>query len=203
MTSGETRPGSDAIEVPAQSQEPGPSLLSYFWTPLVAVGASDGQQMNAQISVSTFGAGIVPDRPRLLCVLYKHNLTHDFVARSGSLSVNLLGPWQLHLLDPLGLVSGREGDKLHGLGAVPSRRGNPIFPESIGYLECEVIASYDLGDATAFLVAVLDEQRLRGGDPVTWAAARPLLPREWHARWDAKIARDIERSRAVMRWINQ
>jgi flavin reductase (DIM6/NTAB) family NADH-FMN oxidoreductase RutF len=74
------------------------SVLSYFWTPLVAVGSSRGDRLNAQISVSTLGASIVPDRPRLLSVLYKANFTHELVTEKGSLSICLLAQDQSDLI---------------------------------------------------------------------------------------------------------
>ena len=58
-------------------------------------------RLNAQISLSTFGASIVPDRPRLLCVLYKANLTHELVAAKGSFSVSLLADKQRDLIPKL------------------------------------------------------------------------------------------------------
>lgn len=193
----------EATSIFSPSAGASPPLLSYFWTPLVAVGASNGRRMNAQISVSTFGAGIVPERPRLLCVLYKHNFTHDLVSRSGTLSVNLLAETQVDLLEKLGLVSGRRRDKLRGLHVVRSERGNPVFPDALGYLEGDVITSYDLGDATAFLVAVVAQHRFRDGEPIRWEQIRPALSAAWHTRWAEKLAVDVERSRALMRWISQ
>src|SRR5690606_17503010 len=90
----------------------GPNLLSYFWTPIVAVGCSGPGGPNAQISVSVFGAGVVPDRPRLLATLYKRNYTHDLVMAKGDFSVSVLGEEQVDLVPKLGFVSGREGGKL-------------------------------------------------------------------------------------------
>ena len=93
------------------SEERVSSLLSLFWTPIVAVGATDGTTPNAQISVSTFGASVVPDRPRLLCILYKANHTHDLVARSESFSLSVLNQEQVDLTDlaPAGLFDGARG----------------------------------------------------------------------------------------------
>lgn len=85
------------------------SLLSRFWTPLVAVGCS-GKRPNAQISVSTFGASIVPERPRLLSVIYKANYTHELVALKRTFSLTVLAEEQAELLPKLGFVSGRDED---------------------------------------------------------------------------------------------
>jgi flavin reductase (DIM6/NTAB) family NADH-FMN oxidoreductase RutF len=182
------------------AENDGASLLSLFWTPLVAVGCSDGPRLNAQISVSIFGASIVPDRPRLLSVIYKGNYTHDLVRAKGSFSISALASDQADLLRPLGFVSGREHDKLAGLDVELTPRGNPVLTGSLGWLECEVIATFDLGDATAFLGAVLATKRYRTAEPLLWYRVRHALPESWLAEWERKITTDIERSRASMLW---
>lgn len=89
---GETQPPRPEDDEPPGGPPEAFSVLSYFWTPLVAVGCSRGDRLNAQISVSILGASIVPDRPRLLSVLYKANFTHELIVEKGSFSVCLLAP---------------------------------------------------------------------------------------------------------------
>src|SRR5712691_651929 len=108
----------------AESRLDGSSLLSLFWTPLVAVGCSSPTRLNAQISVSTFGASIVPDRPRLLSVLYKANFTHELVLAKRSFALSILAAGQTELLRALGFNSGRDHDKLAGLHPNLTSRGN-------------------------------------------------------------------------------
>ena len=178
----------------------GGNLLSGFWTPIVAVGTSGPNGPNAQISVSIFGAGVVPDQPRLLATLYKRNYTHDLVIGKGDLSLSLLCAAQVDLIPKLGFVSGRDGGKLEGVGYTLTERGNPVFEGSIGWLECSVIEPFDLGDSTAFLLAVLENHRLTDAEPLVWSRLAPTLPQTIRDQWDAKIARDIEHYRTVMHW---
>jgi flavin reductase (DIM6/NTAB) family NADH-FMN oxidoreductase RutF len=178
----------------------GGSLLSLFWTPIVAVGCGDGRAPNAQISVSVFGASVVPDRPRLLCVLYKANHTHDLVAKKGSFSLTVLSGDQLDLIPALGFVSGRDRNKLEGLDYQLTERGNPVFPGGLGWLECEVIEALDLGDASGYLAAVVANERWREGSPLVWSRLAPALPPDWLRTWEAKLARDIEDYRERMHW---
>jgi flavin reductase (DIM6/NTAB) family NADH-FMN oxidoreductase RutF len=193
-------PRPEDTEPPERSLEAS-SVLSYFWTPLVAVGCGRGDRLNAQISVSTFGASIVPDRPRLLSVLYKANFTHELVVEKGSFSVCLLAQDQTDLIPRLGFVSGRDEDKMTGLDVDATPKGNPILKGCLAWLECDTIHTFDLGDATCFLAAVTAVERLRAGEPVSWLGIRSILPREWLAQWDRKIVRDIERSRRLMLWL--
>jgi flavin reductase (DIM6/NTAB) family NADH-FMN oxidoreductase RutF len=177
-----------------------PNLLSSFWTPIVAVGSSGPDGPNAQISVSTFCTGIVPDRPRVLVVLYKRNYTHDLVEAKGSFALSLLSEAQVDLIPKLGFVSGRDTDKLDGLDYTLTERGNPIFVGSIGWLECTVIDAFDFGDSTAFLSAVDQNVRFTDDPPLTWSTLLPTLPDHLRAQWDAKMAGDTDHYRTVMKW---
>ncbi len=179
----------------------GNSLLSFFWTPLVAVGCSAADRLNAQISLSTFGASIIPERPRLLSVLYKSNYTHDLVKAKGSFSLTVLGEEQLDLLPALGFRSGRDVDKLAGQHYEVTGLGNPVFPDGLGWLDCQVIDTHDLGDATAFLAAVVEARNLRFGRPMIWSEVRRSLPAGWTEQWDRKLADNMAASLPVMRWL--
>ncbi len=198
---GETQPPRPQDDEPPGGPPEAFAVLSYFWTPLVAVGSSRGDRLNAQISVSTLGASIVPDRPRLLSVLYKANFTHELVVEKGSFSVCLLAQDQSDLIPRLGFVSGRDEDKMAGLDVGLTPKGNPIVRGCLAWLECEVIDSFDFGDATCFLAAVTAMERLRAGEPMSWAGIRSILSQEWLAQWDRKIVKDIERSRRLMLWL--
>jgi flavin reductase (DIM6/NTAB) family NADH-FMN oxidoreductase RutF len=178
------------------------NLLSFFWTPLVAIGSSTPTQVNAQISVSTFGASIVPERPRLLSVLYKTNFTHELVEAKGSFSVSVLSEAQIGLLPALGFRSGRQQDKLRGFNVEVTALGNPVFPDSLGWLDCQVIDSYSLGDATAFLGAVIESRNLNSGPPLLWSEARKTLPAEWADEWERKQAENIAASLRTMHWLD-
>jgi flavin reductase (DIM6/NTAB) family NADH-FMN oxidoreductase RutF len=176
-------------------------ILSLFSTPLTAIGCSDDDGPNAQISVSTYGAGVVPDQPRLITALYKANRTHDLVLAKGSFSLSVLSEQQIDLIPALGFVSSSDGAKLGGLAYHLTPLGNPVFEGSLGWLEAEVIEAFDMGDGTAFLSAVLQHERLTEDTPLYWSRLLPQLPTEWQQQWFQKIARDIDRYRPMMRWL--
>jgi flavin reductase (DIM6/NTAB) family NADH-FMN oxidoreductase RutF len=175
-------------------------LLSHIWAPLTAVGAHGHRGPNAQICLSVFGASVVPERPRLLVSLSKTNYTTELVEASGTLALTLLAEAQLGLLEPLGLHSGRDGDKLAGLPHELTAAGDPWFPGGTGLLECEVVEAYDLGDALAFLVAVREQRALEAHAPLTWQHARTLLGDDFMRRWAEKTARERDAALAAMHW---
>ncbi len=176
-------------------------ILSLFSTPLTLIGCSGEDGPNAQVSVSTYGAGVVPDQPRLITALYKANLTHDLVMAKGTFSISVLCEAQIDLIPALGFVSSRTAPKLEGLDFHLTPNGNPVFEGSLGWAECEVIEAFDMGDGTAFLSAVLQHERLTDATPLYWSRLLPQLPQEWQQRWAEKIIRDIERYRPMMHWL--
>ena len=175
-------------------------LLSHFWAPLCAIGSHGAQGPNAQICVSVFGASIVPERPRLIVNLSKTNYTTELVTDSGSLAITVLSEKQADLLRPLGLRSGRGGDKLAGLAYSITGEGDPYFLEGAGFIRCAVLDTYDLGDSTAFLCAVRERQSLQAVPALSWAAARRSVGDAFLQEWAAKSAREQEAARAAMRW---
>jgi flavin reductase (DIM6/NTAB) family NADH-FMN oxidoreductase RutF len=179
---------------------PPPDILSAFWSPLCAVGSHGPRGPNAQVCVSVFGASIVPERPRLLVVLHKTNYTHGLVLAAGTLAITALSASSASLLEPLGLRSGRDGMKLAGLEYACTDRGDPYFPEGVAMLQCEVLESHDLGDATAFLVAVRDRRPLAGGEPLGWQAAKSIVGDDFLRRWAEKSALEREAAARTMAW---
>jgi flavin reductase (DIM6/NTAB) family NADH-FMN oxidoreductase RutF len=175
-------------------------VLSHFWAPLCAVGSHGERGPNAQICVSVFGASIVPEQPRLLVVLSNTNYTTELVREAGSLAVTVLSEAQLHLLEPLGLHSGRERDKLAGLEVELTGAGDPVLSGGAGSLACEVLERFDLGDSTAFLAAVLDRTESHA-PPLSWQAARTVVGQDFLERWAQKSAREQAAARATMKWV--
>ena len=173
-------------------------LLSLLWTPLVAVTVAWEGRVNGQIAVSAHGASIVPDRPRLLVQLYKTNLTHDMVIASGAFALNVLRDDQLDLAHQLGFVSGRAVAKLANLPYARAASGSPVLDDCLGWLDCRVINRMDGGDMTCFLADVIDGRLLSPAAPLWWRDMRGRMPDAWQQEWDAKIAKEIEISRATM-----
>lgn len=179
-------------------------VMSYFaepsWEAMCAVGAHDGERVNAQICLSISNASIVPDRPRLFVLLWKANLTHDLVQASGTMAITLLTERQLDLIEPLGIRSGRDGNKLDGLEYRLTEAGDPYFPGGTGYLDCTVRAAFDLGDCTAFMVVVNHEEQLADFEPITWKEASERADDEVMRTYQEKLEGDRARSREVMLW---
>ena len=173
-------------------------IMGRLWSPLAAVTSHWQGRDNVRIAVAIAAASIVPERPRVVVQLHKTNLSYDMVLSSGVFALNFLRPDQLDLIGDFGLVSGREKDKLAGVGTKAGPSGSPLLTDCFGYLDCRVINAMDGGDMTCFLADVLDGKTLAQGDPLWWRDARRELPREWLERWEAKQSSEIATSRATM-----
>ena len=54
-----------------------------------------------------------------------------------------------------GFQSGREADKLKGVGYFEGKSGAPILKEAVSYLECELFDTLITGDHTLFIGKVI------------------------------------------------
>ena len=177
-----------------------PDPLSQFWSPVCAVGSHGPNGPNAQICVSVFGASVVQDRPRLQVNLWKDNYTHDLVRESGTLAITVLAEAQASLVERLGLVSGRDHDKLAGTDFALTASGDPYFPEGAALIDCQVLSTFDLGDATGFLAAVRERRWLDDVPVLTRPRMQELLGPEFAAKWNAKLGRSLDGYRDAMVW---
>lgn len=184
------------------SRSPSAYFSAPSWEPVCAVGSHGTAGVNAQICVSISGVSIVEDMPRLMVTLWKQNYTHDLVIESRTMAVTLLTESQIDLLEPLGLTSGRNrpGGKLEGLAVSLSPTGDPYFTGGSGYVSCRLVDAYDLGDSTAFLVAVHEDQRLTSAEPMTWTRAQELADDDFLRRYEEKFRRDANVARGMMHW---
>ncbi len=181
-------------------EPPRDTLLSNFWAPLCAIGSHGPHGPNAQICVSVFGASIVPDRPRLLLILSKTNYTTGLVSASKTVCITVLTASQLDLIEPLGLRTGREANKLEAIDYALTPDGDPYFLGGAGYIRCEVLAETDNGDSLSFLVAVRERHQLSDAPPIAWATAQKLIPPELVAAWAEKNANEQAIARTQMLW---
>ncbi len=118
-------------------------MMSHLWAPMAAVSSAWEGKHNAQIAVAISAASIVLDKPRVAIKLQKRNLTHDLIFNSGAFALNFLRTDQVDLIPVLGLVSGREVEKLADVPYRLGPSGSPVFERCWGYLDCRVVNALD------------------------------------------------------------
>ena len=177
-------------------------MMSHLWSPIAAVTSGWEGKFNAQIAVAISAASIVPSQPRVLVQIYKRNLSHELIYRSGAFAVNFLRQDQLQLIPDFGLVSGRDKDKLDGVVYELGTSGSPVLKDRWGYLDCRVVNALDGGDMTCFLGEIVEGDTGCDGGPLWWRDAARQLPQEVMEEWDRKIKDEIEFSKSRMKQID-
>lgn len=129
------------------------------------VGVADGDRRGA------FTAAWVTQtsfRPLLLAVAVSPgHASYPLLRAGGVFAVNVLAAGQLSLARQFGTVSGRDADKLAGVGWRAGRSGAPILMDALAYFDCRVVADVEAGEHRLVVGRVVDGAVLN-------SAARPL-----------------------------
>jgi len=133
----------------------------------VVSSVRDGK-MNGQIANTVFQ--VTSDPPTLAVAIYKKNFTHEFITASKVFTVSILSQdTPMVFIGRFGFRCGRDFDKFGEVAYRMGKNGAPILTEySVGYVECEVTKSLDVGTHTIFVGKILDAQKTGEGEPLTY-----------------------------------
>jgi rubredoxin len=114
---------------------------------------------------------VTAEPPKLLVCINKENLTHQYIQESGVFSISILDQnTPMKFIGNFGFKSGREFNKFKEIDYKIGKTRVPIVTSNtLGYLECEVAMSMDVGTHTAFVGRIVEAQALREGEPLTYA----------------------------------
>ena len=133
------------------------------------VSSKKGEKYNGQIA--NVVTQVTSEPPKILVCLNKKNLTHDYITESKVFSVSILEKeTPLKLIGTFGFRSGREFDKFKEAGYKTGKKGIPYLTENtLGYILCEVTETLDVGTHTAFVGKLMEAEKLKQGDPLTYS----------------------------------
>jgi len=133
-------------------------------------GRLNGQVVNTVIQVTS-------DPPRVVVIINKKNLTHEFILRSKVFSATVLEEsTPMTFLGPFGFRSGRDIDKLSKVAFKEGVTGCPLITEhALSVLEAQVIDQIDLGTHTIFVGNVVSSEILKKGAPLTYQYYHQVL----------------------------
>ncbi|HXE58357.1 MAG TPA: flavin reductase family protein [Gemmatimonadales bacterium] len=173
----------------------GYELLRQLASPVVAITTTCDGRTNGMIMDSAVRASISPAHPRLLVVIHKWHLTHEFIRRTGRFALHLLHRGQLELVYRLGFRSGRDCGyrKLDGIAWHPGRSGLPLLADCLAAFECRVANAMDGGASTIFLADVEHTMQGPGGDLLTAQYFREHMPAAWRPEWERNYREAQER----------
>jgi flavin reductase (DIM6/NTAB) family NADH-FMN oxidoreductase RutF len=122
-------------------------------------------------------------------------LTAELVCASRRFTVQLLSEGQQALIPRLGLVSGREAEKLDTIEYDRTRRGLPVVMGACGWAECDVIAELTTDERIVLLGRVVEEQVFSKRRPLRLSQAYRTLPQDVLRAIDEQRLKDGERDR--------
>ncbi len=118
---------------------------------MYVIGSRKGDKLNAQIANTVFQ--ITSQPPTIAVSINKNNLTHEFIRESGVFSASVLcQDTPLAFIGRFGFKSGRDMDKLQGIGFKVGETGAPVVLDNVvSYLEARVINQVELFTHTTFI----------------------------------------------------
>lgn len=132
------------------------------------ITSAAGERQGGLVATTIASASIVPEMPRLTVTIARQHATWELIERSQSFAAHLVASDRIDLAQRFGMQSGRDAEKLSGLGWSRGGTGAPLLKDAAAWLECRVEASWDTGDRTLYLAEVVGSQPLADGEiPLT------------------------------------
>jgi flavin reductase (DIM6/NTAB) family NADH-FMN oxidoreductase RutF/rubredoxin len=135
---------------------------------LYVISSKKGEKFNGQIANTVFQ--VTSEPPVIAVSINKQNLTHEFIQESKLFTVSILSKeTPMKFIGRFGFKCGRDFDKFEDIKYKVSVSGAPVVLENaIGYLECQVTGSLDVGTHTIFIGKVVDAEIIKDDEPMTY-----------------------------------
>lgn len=137
---------------------------------MYVISSKKDGKINGQIANTLFQ--ITSEPPTVAVSINKQNLTHEYIIASKAFAASIISKdAPMTFIGNWGFKSGRDIDKFKDANF---RTGNVtgvpiVLDNAIGYLECEVLSSTDVGTHTIFIGKVVDCEVLSDADPMTYS----------------------------------
>jgi flavin reductase (DIM6/NTAB) family NADH-FMN oxidoreductase RutF/rubredoxin len=133
------------------------------------ISSRKDEKLNGQIANTVFQ--ITSDPPTIAVSINKQNLTHEYIKESKVFTISILSTEApMTMIGLFGFRSGRDVDKFKDTPYRAGTTGAPIvLDNTVGYLECEVLDSTDVGTHTIFIGRIVDCATLSDAEPMTYA----------------------------------
>jgi len=136
---------------------------------IYVVSSKEEGALNGQIANTVFQVTAEP--PQISVCINKENLTHQSIQESKVFAVSILErDVPMEFIGRFGFKSGKEVEKFKDIDYKLGITGAPVVIQNcLGYLECEVTNSIDVGTHTLFIGKLVGAEVLRDGEPMTYA----------------------------------
>ena len=144
------------------------ALFRRLSTGVYVVGAAHGGARNA--FTAAWVMQVSYDPLMLALSINPQHATYPLVHESGAFTVNVLKAGAVDVARRFGTRSGRDEDKLAGVGWHPGKSGAPVLNEALAYFDCEVADTVRAGDHELIVARVIDGRILDAdATPMTYA----------------------------------
>ena len=120
------------------------ALFRCLSTGVYVVGTGHGEKRSA--FTAAWITQVSFDPLLLVVSINPRHATYPILIASRAFTVSVLKAGQLELARRFGTRSGRDEDKLAGVGWHPARSGAPILNEALACFDCELTGSVPAGD---------------------------------------------------------
>ncbi len=133
------------------------------------ISSKKNGDINGQIANTAFQ--ITSEPPTIAVSINKQNLTHDYITASKVFTISILSKdAPMTLIGAFGFKSGRDVEKFKDVQYRTGITGAPVvLQDTIGYMECEVLSTTDVGTHSIFIGKVVDCEILSDAEPMTYA----------------------------------
>jgi flavin reductase (DIM6/NTAB) family NADH-FMN oxidoreductase RutF len=141
-------------------------VMSRFATGVTIVTTRAGEEIHG-LTVNSFCSVSLKPPLVLVCVDKKAH-SHDLMQKGRNFSVNILHASQEKLARRFASNNLSAGERFAEIDYHTEATGAPILQESLGWLDCKLVATYPGGDHTIFVGEVLALGRHQGHDPLLY-----------------------------------
>lgn len=133
------------------------------------VTSKKGDKINSQVANTVFQ--ITSEPPTIAVSINKKNFTHECISECKKFTISILSKdTPLKFIGNFGFKSGRDVNKFENVNYKIGVTGVPIvLDNTVGYIELETIATFDVGTHTIFVGKVVNAEVLNDTEPMTYA----------------------------------
>ena len=131
------------------------------------VTSSAGGELGGLVATFVNSASLVPALPRLVVGIAVHHHTWRLMRNSRTFAAHLVDEAHCDLLWRFGLSTGHSTDKFAGVAWRRATSGAPVLDDACAWLDCVVEATFEIGDRSLFVGAIVDGQVNRTAPAIT------------------------------------
>jgi flavin reductase (DIM6/NTAB) family NADH-FMN oxidoreductase RutF len=141
--------------------------LGQFDRTVWIVTSSEGDELGGLVATFVNSASLVPALPRLLVGIAVHHHTWRLMRTSRAFTAHLVDEAHCDLLWRFGLSTGHSTNKFAGVSWRRAVSGAPVLDDALAWLDCVVETTFEIGDRSLFLGAIVDGQVNGAGPAMT------------------------------------